>query len=540
MRLLLARLAPLFHRFSFTLAVAAASTAYAQTLSKLPADEQPCFVLSQILLDSGTDPLPKGLQEALSLGPDNNADNPMGQCIGAQGVQLLIDRVQNALISQGFVTSRVLAAPQNLQTGTLTLNVFMGKLADIQWADPPDGQFRRAQAWNAIPAQKGDLLNMRDIEQALENFKRVPTAEADIQIVPADEEGYSNLLINHSQPKFLRLALSLDDSGSPHTGKQLASATLSYDNWLTLSDLFYITVTQDTGVGKLPGSRGTHSKTVYYSIPWGYHTLAFTHSRSSYFQSVAGANADIIYAGNSENAEVKFSRVLQRDATGKTTGSIKAFSRQSFNYIDEGELVDQRQAVGGWVWEIGHQRSWSSFNLDAHLSYKKGTGDFGAQPAYQEAFGEGTSRMRIWNADTTLTTPFTLDPVPFEYSFNWRYQWNQNRLLPQDLFSIGGRQTVRGFDGNSVLSGDQGWLVRQEISTDIGHAHRLYVGIDKGGVNGPATEFLPGKTLTGAVVGVRVNQPTFSYDLFVGGPLQSPQRFKTSHRTSGFQLSLQF
>jgi filamentous hemagglutinin len=39
-------------------------------------------------------------------------------------------------------------------------------------------------------------------------------------------------------------------------------------------------------------------------------------------------------------------------------------------------------------------------------------------------------------------------------------------LLPQDLFSIGGRQTVRGFDGNSVLSGDQGWLVRQEISTD--------------------------------------------------------------------------
>jgi hemolysin activation/secretion protein len=173
MRFFLARLAPLFHRISFTLAVAAASTAYAQTLSKLPADEQPCFVLSQILLDSGTDPLPKGLQEALSRDPDNNADNPTGQCIGAQGVQLLIDRVQNALISQGFVTSRVLAAPQNLQTGTLTLNVFMGKLADIQWADPTDGQFRRAQAWNAIPAQKGDLLNMRDIEQALENFKRV-------------------------------------------------------------------------------------------------------------------------------------------------------------------------------------------------------------------------------------------------------------------------------------------------------------------------------------------------------------------------------
>jgi len=536
MRLPLARLATFPCWFFFSLAL----PVHAQPLAQLPLDEQPCFPLKTVILDSGTDPLPTHLEDALSLASKDTTDSPIGQCVGAQGIQLLIDRVQNALIEKGFITSRVLAAPQNLQTGTLTLNVFMGKIHEIRWTDPPAGKLRRAHAWNTLPTGQGDVLNLRDIEQALENFKRVPTAEADIQIAPADEAGHSDLIISHSQPRFLRLNLTLDDSGTPNTGKQQASLTLSYDNWLTLSDLFYLTVSQDTGEGKLPGSRGTKSKTVYYAIPWGYQLLSLTHSQSSYFQSVAGANDDVVYAGNSENAEIKLSRVLHRDSVGKTTGSIKAFSRQSFSYIDQGELVDQHQAIGGWVWEIGHQRSVGSLHLDAHLSYKKGTGDFGAQPAYQEAFDEGTSRMRIWNADTTLTLPFTLEPVPFEYSFNWRYQLNKTRLLPQDLFSIGGRHTVRGFDGNSVLNGDRGWLVRNEISTDVGHAHRLYIGIDKGVVNGPAAEFLPGKTLVGAVVGVRVNQPTFSYDLFWGGPLQSPQRFKTSQRTGGFQLSFQF
>ncbi|MBU6369291.1 MAG: ShlB/FhaC/HecB family hemolysin secretion/activation protein [Burkholderiales bacterium] len=428
MQLPIARLAPLFHRFSFTLAVAAASTSYGQTLAKLPADEQPCFALTQIILDSGADPLPKGLQEALSLGPDNNADNPMGQCIGAQGVQLLIDRVQNALISQGFVTSRVLAAPQNLQTGTLTLNVFMGKLADIQWADPPSGQFRRARAWNAVPAQKGDFLNMRDVEQALENFKRVPTAEADIQIVAADEEGHSNLLINHSQPRFLRLNLTLDDSGTPSVGKQQASATLSYDNWLTLSDLFYITVTQDTGVAKEPGSRGTHGKTWHYSIPFGYQWLTINHSQSSYYQTVAGLNQDYVYAGTSETSDLKVSRVVQRDAAGKTIAGLKAFKKQSNNYIDDTEVEVQKRVVGGWVWDIAHKRSLGQASLDTTLSYKKGTGNFGSIAAPEEATNEGTSRMRIWNADTYLSLPLTLAEKAFTYSLNWRYQLNQTRL----------------------------------------------------------------------------------------------------------------
>ncbi|MEN9625558.1 MAG: hypothetical protein RJB17_2353, partial [Pseudomonadota bacterium] len=196
----------------------------------------------------------------------------MGRCIGAKGVQIVIDRLQNELIARGYVTSRILAKPQNLQNGTLALDLLLGKINRVQWAPPAPGQMHRASEWNTLPMGQGDVLNLRDIEQALENYKRVPTVEADIQIVPASELGYSDLRIQHSQPFPYRLSLSADDSGTRSTGKYQGSSTLSYDNWWTLSDLFYITLNQELG-GKDSGARGNKGHTLHYSVPWGYSLL---------------------------------------------------------------------------------------------------------------------------------------------------------------------------------------------------------------------------------------------------------------------------
>ena len=57
-------------------------------------------------------------------------------------------------------------------------------------------------------------LNLRDIEQALENFKRLPTVESDIVIEPAEAPGESDLLITWRQSNPFRLNLSLDDGGA--------------------------------------------------------------------------------------------------------------------------------------------------------------------------------------------------------------------------------------------------------------------------------------------------------------------------------------
>ena len=100
---------------------------------------------------------------------------------------------------------------------------------------------------------------------------------------------------------------------------------------------------------------------------------------------------------------------------------------------------------------------------------------------------------------------------------------------------------MRGFDGEGSLSGDNGWLLRQELAWALGSSgQELYLGIDAGGVSGQSAEFLAGKALSGGVIGLRGNYRKLQYDIFVGAPLYQPSGFKTAETTAGFSMNLAF
>lgn len=466
-------------------------------------------------------------------------DPALGRCLGAQGIQVLIDRLQHALIEKGYVTSRVLATAQDLTSRRLVLQVLPGRVSEIKWAE---GSGNRGGRWNTVPIRTGDVLNLRDLEQALENYKRVPTAEADLSIEPAAEPGFSNLVISHRQVHPIRLSATVDDSGSRATGLYQGSFTFSFDNWWTLSDLFYVTWQGDLGGGQA-GPRGNRGQTVHYSVPWGYSLLSFTASQSQYHQAVAGANSQEMYSGTSSTAEARFSRVIQRDSAGKTTLSLKGFQRRSNNYINDEEVAPQRRIVSGMEWGLGHRRAYAQGTWDANLGYRVGTGAWGALRAPEEAYGEGTSRMRLWLMDGALQHAFSWLGQRWAYSATWRGQYNTTPLTPQDRLAIGGRFTVRGFDGLSVLSAERGWLVRNEISSGLGPHIQGYLGLDTGQVAGPSAAQLVGQSLTGGVLGVRGQFGPIGrwgrvqYEVFVGQPLSKPERFKTAATTTGFSMS---
>lgn len=518
------------------------AAAPAAPLARLPADETPCFRIAQVQLRGPDAAQFDWLLSALA-GPSAD-DPPQGRCLGAQGINVLLKRAQDALIARGFVTSRVLAEPQDLTSGQLFLTVFAGRIASIRFADQT---MSRGTAFNALPARPGDILNLRDIEQGLENFKRVPTAEADIKIEPASgpaggqaQPGYSDLVISYQQLQPFRFSLSADDSGSKGTGKYQGSATFSYDNWWTLNDLFYISANHDLGGGD-SSARGTSARTAHYSVPFGYWLVSTTASRSRYFQTVVGASQDYVYSGTSDNTEVKLSRLVFRDAQSKTTLGLRAFQRKSNNYIDDTEVLVQQRVVGGWEASANQRAFIGAATLDAGLAYKRGTGAFSALPAPEEAFGEGTSRFALVTADLALAAPFQLATQMLRYSGSWRIQNHRTPLTPQDRFAIGGRFSVRGFDGESSLSAERGWLLRNELSLAVGQSgQEAYAALDHGEVGGPSADLLVGRRLTGAVIGLRGGYKKWQYDIFLGGPVRKPDNFRTSHRTAGFSMSLGF
>lgn len=502
---------------------------------RLPEGEMPCFQIDEVIVEGDGAEAFRWLERAAA-GPAGD-DAPQGRCLGTQGINLVLRRMQNALIERGFITSRIGAAAQGLGEGRLVLTLQTGRVNLIR--DAEGETLGGVRKWAALPIRAGEVLNLRDVEQALENYKRVPTADTDIKILPAELEGYSDLLIERRQGSPLRGSLSVDDGGVKATGKYQGSLSVAYDNPTGLNDLAYLTLNHDlSGRG---GGRGTKGVIAHYSVPVGYWSASATVDHSRNRQTIAGATQNYVYGGRHSNAELRLGRLLHRDQDSKTSLHAGLFRRASSNYIDDTEVVVQRRRAGGWFVAAEHRHYLGRATVDAHLGYRRGTGAFGSIEAPEQAFGEGTSRFGIYTASVSLGLPFELGERAWYYHGHLRGQKDHTRLAPPQQFAIGGRYTVRGFDGETVLSAERGFVLRNEVSTQLGKwGMQGYAGLDYGQVAGPSADLLIGKHLAGAVVGVRGGYRQLRYEVFAGTPLVKPSGFKSPSVTGGVELSYSF
>lgn len=497
---------------------------------RLPVGESPCFLIHTIALDGeGADTFAWARKAA------DPADDPAtGKCLGSEGISAVIGRVQNAIVARGFVTTRVVAAPQDLNGGILTLTIVPGRVRAIRYAADADTS---ASLRSAIPIREGDLLNLRAIEQALENLQRLPTVIADIQIAPAEDTsaqpGESDLVVSRQQRARARYALTLDDSGSEATGRLQGGATLSLDGVARLSDLFYVNVGHSLFEGD---DRNTSSWNAHYSVSLGWWQFAANTGEYDYRQQVAGAFETYVYSGSSRNAELRASRMLFRNASVRFGAYGRGWWRESDNFIDDTEIEVQRRRTAGWEVGLTHRQFLGSATLDANAAYRRGTGAFDALPAPEEAFGEGSARPALITADLHFMAPLSLGSQRLRYTGSWRGQWHRTPLLPQDRFSIGGRYTVRGFDGEVALSGERGWVLRNDLGVALGGGQEAYVGLDTGRVGGPSVQWQMGNRLSGAVLGLRGGWRGMHWDAFVGSPIDMPEGYPTAYTTFGFSM----
>ncbi|MDY5848791.1 ShlB/FhaC/HecB family hemolysin secretion/activation protein [Actinobacillus porcinus] len=466
-------------------------------------------------------------------------------CFGGEGLGILMKQIQNRIIEKGYVTTRVVTQEQDLRSGTLTLTVIAGKVGNTLVSDSGNvPRFTRLHVLTGLTFEKGDVLNVREIEQSLENLKRVPTAEANIEILPSETDvGVSDIKISYQQAFPFRVNLGLDDSGSTSTGKYQASGTLSWDNLFSANDLFYTSFTHSLkSSDDEAGKRATKNLTFYYSIPFGYWTLSASQTYNRYHQEVFGAfDNNYLYAGESNTTKATLSYLLYRDSKRKTSISGSFWSRQSQNYIDGAEIEVQKRRMAGWEAGISHKEYIGDATLELSANYKRGTGARGSLEAPEELWGEGTSRPKIITASIELTKPFMLGEQPWQYQSSWNAQWNKTPLIAQDRFSIGGRYTVRGFDGELTLSGERGWLWRNELAWNVNQkGHQLYLALDGGRVMGWSTASQLGHHLMGAALGLKGGFSGFYYDVFVGRSVRKPEGFRTSDAVAGFNIGYSF
>jgi hemolysin activation/secretion protein len=490
-------------------------------------DETPCFRIDRLRL------VGERLESFAWL--ETSLAGYAGRCIGQQGINRIVKRAAALIIAKGYITTRVGVPEQDLATGILRLALVPGVIRAIRIeGDAPERNWR-----SAFPARPGDLLNLRDIEQGLEQMKRLPSQDVSIDIAPGAAPGESDIVLTVQRAKPWRLGLSLDDAGARATGRLQASLYAAFDDLLGLNDLFNVSLNSDAD--QETQKRGTRGRSLMYSVPWGYWTLTLSDSASHYLQTINGVNQSFRSSGDSQNQEVKLQRLVYRDQSAQTTLQFRTLYRHTRSYIEDTEIRAQRRRTTAAELGVTHRQYLGTTQLDLALAHRQGVPWFGGQSdAAGHSADAPTLGYQLQTLDLTATTPFAIGTQPVRWLGILHGQTTRDVLYPADFIAIGNRYTVRGFDGNATLAAERGWFVRNELQlplADSGQA--VYAGIDHGRVSGPSARALAGRQLTGAVLGLRGAGYGFNYDLFVGWAIAKPEGFGTSRPVAGFQLSYQ-
>ncbi|WP_084070959.1 ShlB/FhaC/HecB family hemolysin secretion/activation protein [Pandoraea vervacti] len=506
-------------------------------------EESPCFAVTSFSLEVPA-ALPPRAQAAgastLPLDPFAFAyewlDHYRGQCLGQRGIAAITAGLTRLILAKGYVTTRVLIPEQDLSTGTLRLTLIPGLIRDIRFSDASQyGTWR-----TAFPATPGDLLQLRDLEQGLEQMKRVASQDVTMQIVPADAPGQSDVVIEVNRAKRWSVVASVDNGGSRATGKLQGSVALGIDNPLGLNDIFNVGATHDLAFAdKRFGSNGWNA---FYSIPWGYWTATVSAYANRYNQQIAGINDTFTTRGQSQTLDFKLSRVIQRSQSNVLSAQIRLSKRFGKSYLEDTE-IDQQYRNNTFV-EFGFvERHYvGAGQFDGSLTYRQSVSGLGAASENANP-GTPTYRFGVAVLDANLSLP--LGQLPLRYMTTFHGQYTNDVLHYIDDLTIGSRYTVRGFDGESSLAAEKGFYWRNELQWALGASGTsLFAGVDYGRVSGPSAQYLAGTQLAGAVIGLRARARLpvgfVSGEVFAGTPIYKPSSFQTAHTTVGFSLTAQF
>ncbi|NTY38013.1 ShlB/FhaC/HecB family hemolysin secretion/activation protein [Burkholderia diffusa] len=518
---------------------------HAETYPPLPS-EQPCFRIDRFTLDV-PDSLPGTVksQGMSTLPMDRFAfarewlEHYTGQCIGKQGLDVLVKALSQDILSRGYITTRVLLPEQDLATGILKVSLIPGVIRHVRFAD----EKLRGTWKTAFPTRDGELLNLRDLEQGLEQMKRVTSQDVSMQIVPADVPGESDVVLDVKRGKPWTVVASIDNSGTRATGKLQGNLSIGIDNPLGLNDIFNVGVSQDLELGdKRLGSHGWNG---FYSIPWGYWTATLSAYTNTYYQQIAGVNQTFVASGNSKTVDFKLNRVLSRSQNDVFGAQFRLSRRFGQSFIEDTEIPQQRRNNTFVEFGLTDRHYFGGAQFDGTLAYRQGIGTFGAQDDLLAAGGGPTYRYKMAVLDANLSVPFAIAQQPFRYVTTFHGQYTGNTLYYIDDLTIGSRYTVRGFDGETMLAAARGFYWRNELQMPIGQTGQaIYAGLDYGRVWGPQPVALVGTQLAGAVIGVKGSVATrfggYGYDLFAGTPVYKPSGFPTARVTVGFQVTAQF
>lgn len=413
------------------------------------ADDSRCFPVKDIEI-KGADSLSSRERESV-LKPY------LGQCLGVSQLNQLLKNITNRYIDRGQVTSRAYLPQQDMSQGRLQVLVVEGTLESLQGAD--GSKLSSRELAMTFPGRAGSQLNLREIEQAIDQLNRLPSNRAQMELAPGSEVGGSAVWVKNNPQKPWRASLSRNNDGQKSTGEQQRGTGFEWDSPLGLADQLVLRGGHDAISDHQKTSRNAM---LHYNLPWGWWSLSYTYSQSDY-RSVAQANGhDYKQTGDSANHLLRAERVIHRDTLSKTSLNAGLAHVRSNNYVEDARLQNSSHRLSEFQVGVNHGRRIASSFVNLDVGMQNGIGAFDAQGYHHPKPNMPSARYRKYTATVSYLQPFKLRGESFSFTSLATGQRSEDVLFSPQRISLGGSASVRGYK-DQPLSGDSGGYWRNDL-----------------------------------------------------------------------------
>lgn len=408
-----------------------------------------CFTIKTIDLQ-GANSLSSGERERL-LKPY------LGQCLGVPQLNELLKVITDFYIEKGLVTSRAYLPQQDLSSGNLKVLVAEGRLEGLKGADGSGISDRELTM--SFPGKPGDLLNLREIEQMVDQLNRLPSNQAQMELAPGRAVGGSEVLVKNNPQKPWRVGLAYHNDGQRSTGLQQVGTNLDWDNPLGLADQLSLRAGHDVVSDTTKNSRNAM---LYYNLPFGWWNLSYTYNESENRSQAKASGFAFKQSGDSQNHQLKLERVVYRDAMSKTSLNTGVSYLLTNNFIEDSKLALSSNRISEAQFGINHGRRIGSAFVNVDLGMQDGIGAFDAQGNHDPQPGQPDARYRKYTATLSYLQPFKLWGELLSFSSLMTGQRSEDVLFSPQRMSLGGQSSIRGYKDQS-LSGDSGGYWRNDL-----------------------------------------------------------------------------
>lgn len=379
------------------------------------------------------------------------------KCMSLDDMNTVLNKLNKAYIDHGFVTTRAYLPQQDLKSGQLHIVVVDGKISDFQF----EGVSAKNHETMAFPWVKGGILNLRDLEQGMDQMNRLPDWAATMKIAPGQKPGTSVVKINAHDPGILHGQLTVDNNGQSYSGRTIGRTMVTAEDLFGLLDMW--TVEYDHSLNSRQGDGHNSFFTAEGSIPLGPWTFFGGWYRyDDFYRLHFNWPGQGRYDTTQKDFHIGASRVVARNSIGVTTLQATYELKSFDSYLNHSKMNTQSAKL-------------SFLNLNASESMHLWGGTWYVSVGMKIGLG-GAMGGKSWIDNSGRYNPHTqyvkpsldIDGYqPIVDNFMWHTsihgEYSTKNQYANEQMQIGGPYTVRGFMQQTMI-GNAGIYMRNDLS----------------------------------------------------------------------------